>query len=568
MCGILGVVCFDCNVRDMLKDGLKKLEYRGYDSAGFCILNGSTLNIVKKTGTVDEVSQVPEFKNLEGHMGIAHTRWATHGGVNDENAHPFLSHNKRIVVVHNGIIDNCVELRKELDGKVSFSSQTDSEIIAHLIDLNYVNDFKQAVLSAISYLKGSFAFIALSNSGEMAIVKRESPVCVGYSKNNFYFSSDVIPLVGKAENITFMDDGEICFFKNGITFTDFKGNVIQKTFSPLKNDFTEAQKGVYSHYTIKEIFEVPRSILNSSKIDETVLQEIKSKVMSAKKIILLGCGTSFHACLYGEKKLRELGLNAEAILASDFTGELPLNALVIAVSQSGETADVLKLLKNVEKEQIICIVNRQNSTLDRTSSVSYQLNSGFEIGVASTKSYCAQIVAFELIAASINNSVEETRKKISDCSEWLSERMEGLEDKAKQISKELVDKNSAFILGSGINFVTAKEIALKIKEISYLHAEALAAGELKHGSLALVSKGFPVIIFSEDDNQASIHEVKARGAKTYLISPFETADFIIPKEFYSLASVVPGQLIAYYTALYKNVDPDKPKNLAKSCTVI
>ena len=592
MCGIIGYLGFR-PVGKILHSGLKALEYRGYDSAGVAVIEGgAAVRIVKDTGKVDEINSSLKFDSLEGHAGIAHTRWATHGGVTQPNAHPHVSCGGAVAVVHNGIIENYKELREDLRSKGhAFASQTDSEVIPHLIEegLKAGLPFDKAVLGACARLKGSFAFLALSsaNPSELMAARNESPLIVGVGDNEFFVASDCIPFLDYTKKAVFLNDGEAVWLKAEggfeMKFFDFKsGRQIMKEISEIKWSASQAQKGEFEHFMLKEIMEEPFVFKQSAFQDEAVLKDFAKGVLDAREVFVVASGTSFHASLVGRAWFKKLaGKDLKAVLASEFSLDsegLSKDSLVIAVSQSGETADVLDCVRAAKEKgaRVFSIVNVVGSTVDRVSEKTLYLNCGPEVGVAASKSFLNQLGVFCLLAFAAKGE----KVDFEQLGVFIEQGIEWNKDKLKELAKEFKFKDHVYFLGRGASYPIALEGALKLKEISYIHAEGMPAGELKHGTLALVEKGTPVILLNPPDESfthASNNgmEAKARGAKIIGVGVENSENYDLwiklPKVenplFYPIIETIPLQLLAYYSAVERGRNPDKPRNLAKSVTV-
>lgn len=557
MCGIIGVVGADAS--SFVVRGLKTLEYRGYDSSGIAVAVGSAVHVQKGVGTIDRVvSELPE-----GLAAIGHTRWATHGGVTEFNAHPHLDCTGRYAVVHNGIIDNHAGLRDELvrRGHV-FTSETDSEVIVHLFEegLNRFGDYERALRYVLSKIRGQYAFAILTADGFILCARGGAPLIVGKSESAVYVSSDPVPLIGVADEMYRLKDGAYAVLTTG----ELK---IVGDFQPVPRvSARTAELGKYKHYMEKEIFEQPRALKDTLEYltRENVHWELDGNVH------IIAAGTSYHAALYGEYILRRAGINARAFVASEYEywrGGDP--DYVIAVSQSGETEDVLSVLRELDDPEVYSITNTPGSTIEEYSDVVTYTRAGPEVGVAATKTYTTQLLVLAYLFG------EEDLTNIPMLISGVLDRFALL---ASKVADFLHEKQSVYFLGRGLDLVTAKEGALKLKEISYIHAEAYPAGESKHGPISLIESGFPVFftVSTEtfDETVSNIHEMRARGAKIILTSS-EEAELAyfwfdiprVPQTIFPILSVIPWQLVAYYTALRRDLNPDRPRNLAKSVTV-
>jgi len=591
VCGIIGYLG-PRKAGEVLHSGLKALEYRGYDSAGIAVLQNpkGELLVLKDTGKVDEINSRLKLSEVEGLGGIAHTRWATHGGVTPFNAHPHVSCDGKIALVHNGIIENYVELRGRLSEKGhSFSSQTDTEVIPHLIEesLKSGMGFEKAVLNACSQLKGSFAFIALSldHPEKLVAARNESPLIIGLGADEVFVASDALPFLPYTKNAVFLDDGEMAVLDaagGAHAYFDFRsGRQLVKQSSEIKWNAEQAQKGEYEHFMLKEIMEEPVVFKQAALQDEKTLSDFAQGIMQAERVLVIACGTSFHASLVGRQLFKKLlKKNVEVVLASEFGLEEEFvneKTLLIAVSQSGETADVMDCVKKSKARgaKVFSLVNVVGSTLERTSDLVLHLNCGPEVGVASTKAFLNQLALFYLLAFKAAGKLLD----LQNLSSLIQQTIASNNFKLKDLAREFKYRDSVYFIGRGVHFPIALEGALKLKEISYIHAEGMAAGELKHGTLALIEKGTPVILLNPKDESfadslSNGMEAKARGAKIIALSNAENENydllFKLPacdSVFYPILEVVPLQLLAYYSAVERGKNPDKPRNLAKSVTV-
>lgn len=606
MCGIVGYIG-DKNILPIILDGLKRLEYRGYDSAGVAFV-GKDYYLMKTKGRIslleDKINS--SYVNGDYFIGIGQTRWATHGPPSDLNAHPHIDCKEEIIVVHNGIIENYDEIKKDLIKKGhKFLSETDTEVVPHLIEEYYEGDLLKAVLNAVNKLKGSFALAILSKKEKDKIiaVRKESPLIVGIGKNENFLASDIPALLPHTKNIVILKDGEIALLKKDeVKVFDMEGNVINHEIMEVKWSLEQSEKKGYKHFMIKEIMEesevLKEVIRGRIKDEKIVLNEIKDVdfLKRIESIYIIACGTAYHAGLIGNYILTDLlDIPVKTEVASEFRYENPnlsKNSLVILVSQSGETADTIASLRLAKKlgAKTLGVVNVNGSTIYRESDEVLQIYAGPEIAVASTKAYVAQILTlllFSIFLGKIRGKVDEDFekfivnqiKRISDFAQILLVK----KDIYFNIAEEIKDLKDTFYIGRLLDYPTALEGALKLKEISYIHAEGYPAGELKHGPLALIEEMVPTFAISTDERVfekmlSNIKEVKARNGKVYSIvrEDFKgiieesNKNILIPKTHIYLLpilSVIPLQLIAYYTADLKGLDVDKPRNLAKSVTV-
>jgi len=588
MCGIVGYIGKK-TAFPMLCNGLKKLEYRGYDSFGFAVINDKQSLIVEKT--IGKISDSKINIKEKASIGIAHTRWATHGGVTEDNAHPHTSCDNKTAIVHNGIIENYESIKEELISKGhEFKSNTDTEVIPHLIEeLLEKNNFKDAVFKTANKLEGSYAFLAINTHSpdEMIAIRKESPIAVGVSNDGFLIASDTLPFTSVTDKVFFMNDYEAAVINdNKIEFYDFRdGTRVKKTADKITLTEQDLSKNGFDHFLIKEIYEQPISLKKTLKQDDIKLREVARLINASPRVIIIGCGTSRYASLVGRYAISEIaGKFCEVIMASEFhhfLDKVGKDALIIAVSQSGETADVLMPVRLAKKQgcKVVSIVNVKESSLDKLSDVSLYLNCGPEISVASTKAFTSQTIIFYLLAYTLNYTLDKKLPELEALSDKITETIKLNEAKIKKLAQYLKDKPDMYYIARAINFAVASEGSLKMKEISYLHAEGMPAGELKHGTLALIDKGTPVIAIAPHDHTYketidNVHETKARGAFTIGITDHPNKVFdeslIIPEIdpiHYPILANIPCQLLAYYTAVACNRDVDKPRNLAKSVTV-
>lgn len=607
MCGIVGYIGKK-RAQDIIIEGLEKLEYRGYDSSGIAVVNGDKISMAKFKGRLSVLHDFTVKNPIDGFVGIGHTRWATHGAPSDTNSHPHLNEEASIAVVHNGIIENYLALKEELQSRgYRFVSETDTEVITHLVDFYYKNDLLEAVKKAIKRLKGAFAIgvISQKDPNRIIAVRKESPLIVGIGAEENFIASDVPAILNYTRDVYYIDNGEIVdLTPQSITVYDFDGNIVQKEKHKVEWSVEAASKGGYEHFMLKEIFEQPQGISDTinRRIDEDGyirLDDIKlstEELNKIKKIYIVACGTAYNAGRVGKIAVEKLAnVPVETDIASEFRYSEPFvdeNTLLILVSQSGETADTLATLRYAKQKgaRILSITNVVGSSIARESDDVFYTWAGPEVAVASTKAYTTQIVALVMIALNMaikKNTISlEQYRQILDEMKILPEKVEQIlekTDETQRIGEKIKNKQSLFYLGRGADYQTAIEGALKLKEISYIHTEAFAAGELKHGTIALIEEDTPVIAIATqshliDKMISNITEVKARGAYVFAITTIgdrevqkaadevlyipETLDLLQP-----VLSAVPTQLIAYYTSLAKGLDVDKPRNLAKSVTV-
>lgn len=587
MCSIIGIVGKNV-VAPALVESLKRMEYRGYDSVGIATLSTNKISVRKGIGKVGQVNSNLNLAGMEGSVGIGHTRWATHGGVTDYNAHPHPCCTNDIAVVHNGIIENYKELKEGLAKKGHrFRSETDTEVIAHLLEDHYNSskDIKSAMMETVKRLDGSYAFVAMFSNGSLACARLDEPLVIGISDNAYYASSDVLGFLQYTDQAVFLDNRDMAIIdRAGVNIFNFGGELVARGVTKVAWELADVNKGEFAHYTIKEIFEQRTSIKAATYQEDHKIKAFCDAIAAAGNIILTGSGTSYHTSLItsmiGSRFLKK---RFEPVMASEFKynmDSIDKDTVVVAISQSGETADVLSATKlaRAAGAKILSIVNVPTSSLARTADVSLCINSGPEIGVAATKSFTGQVSLVYAILDRISGGRVGFDKDI--VSDETAKMLAGSANIERLVNMTMPKVNDIYLLGRSIHFPIALEGALKMKELAYVHAEGIAAGELKHGPLALMDKNAVVFVLNPDDKTysdtlSSAHEVKARGAKIIGISnvPNDIYDAIIeiPKMdnelLYPLAEIIPLQLFSYYLALHNNADPDFPRNLAKSVTV-
>ncbi len=575
MCGIVGIVSGKGTPAREAVATLKRLEYRGYDSFGYATNRGS---VEKFVGEIGE----NKINGAEANNIILHTRWATHGGVTEENAHPHADCNDEIFIVHNGIIDNYLELKGSLAGRGhTFRSQTDSEIISHFFEEELKStDMKAAVEKFFRLVKGEFA-VLLTRKGDdnLYAFKRGSPLVLGIGENENILASDIYAFADKTNKAVFFNEDEFAIVSDSshkfYRYTDGGMTEQEKAVDVVDWRSGEEDKSSYEHYMIKEIMEEPsaaRRLITSLKTEQKEkLQELKKMIESSKRVVFVASGTSYHATLLGVYFLNRAGIETHTIIASEFRNFTLLddNTLVIAVSQSGETMDVIKALRGIKASgvKIASVVNVPYSTVQRMSNLSINILAGQEICVAATKTFVNQLITLLFIAAAFG--YKEDIEKIPPLLDGLLKEKHRIES----IAKSIKDRKDIYVLGRGFSYPVAREIALKLKEISYIHAEGMMAGELKHGTLALIEKGTPVIALmpkSDEEIISNAKEVEARGAN--VIAFHENSEFsgikinANHKGSFAVLATVAGQLLTYYIAKENNLPIDKPRNLAKVCT--
>ena len=585
MCSIIGYLGVSSAAPIIVK-GLKRMEYRGYDSVGVATFSEHQINVRKGVGKVLEVNKTAKLDELSGTTGIGHTRWATHGMVTDTNAHPHPSSSGEVAIVHNGIIENHEELKKDLQNKgYTFKSQTDSEVIANLLQYNYdkTREIKKSITDTVSELKGSYAFVAVFQDGTLAAARLHEPLIVGISKDGYFISSDVLGFVEYTDEVIYIDNKEfVTIDNNGLKIFDFNANPVQHSITKVSKEFADAYKGEYAHYTLKEISEQPSTILNAGNNTRLEIDLASDSIKHAKNVYITGSGTSYNAALiakflfskYAKIKIDPV-ISSEAQFSPNIFEE---KSILIAVSQSGESADVLETVNIAKKtgSKIISIVNIMTSSLVHQSSVAVGLNCGPEIGVAATKSFTSQLVIIYKIVDNICNGC--IGLDLTNASEAIKKIISN-DSKIKEVAKRLKNVSDIYVLGRGIHYPIALEGSLKLKELTYIHAEGLPGGELKHGPLALMDSNSYVLIINPNDSTyndtlTSAREIKARGAKIIGISdmPSDVYDYwldipSVSESLYPLVEIVPIQLLAYHSAVDRDFDPDYPRNLAKSVTV-
>ena len=605
MCGIIGISS-NKSVSSSIINSLKKLEYRGYDSAGIATLSDGFINEVKSEGRVENLENNFDLKNLSGNIGIGHVRWATHGVPNSVNAHPHSSEN--VSVVHNGIIENSTLLKKYLLNKGhKFKSQTDTEVIVHLITENLkTTELQEAITKTLKQLHGSFALgIIFKDMPDLIIgARRGSPLAVGYGPNENYLGSDSYALKSMTNKITYLEDGEFCFIKKDeVNFFNEEGIKINKKVLELSTEQQNYDKGDFKHFMAKEIEEQPQTLKTGIKeyVDsmnnDINIYNFPWKIDEIKSIMLIGCGTAYHSCLMAKYWFEELTtLDVNIDIASEFRyrkNRFKKDTLYIFVSQSGETADTYAALDlcNKNKMKTCAVVNVIESSIARDSNFVLPIHCGPEIGVASTKAFLGQILVLYILSlklSSLRKEIEnkDYQEKIKDLKNLpkLIEETLLIDNDIQAIASTFNEAKGSMFLGRGFSYPIALEGALKLKELSYVHAEGYPAGEMKHGPLALIEEGMPVVVLAPRDNYykktiSNMQEVVARGAKVLLITN-KSKDEIVSENIWEKIEVetsnddllpflltIPLQKLAYYSALKKGYDIDKPRNLAKSVTV-
>ena len=608
MCGIVAYIGTN-EALPILVGGLKKLEYRGYDSSGVALIDNGTIKTVKASGKIKELEDKLKVNPPKGTIGIAHTRWATHGAPTVENAHPHMSYNGRISIVHNGIIENYASLKAKLisDG-IKFQSETDTEVVAHLIARFYTGDLKTAVLKAIAKIEGTFGLAVISSDepGTLIGARRGSPLILGIgNEGDFFLASDVSAIINHTQKVVYLDDNDIVQVKNGsYSIVNMNSHEVQREVKDVDFDADAVAKGGFPHFMLKEIFEQPEVLRNTMR-GRLLVAEGNAKLAgldtninelrNINRIIITACGTSYYAGMVGEYMIEDLaGVPVEVEYASEFRYRNPIikpGTLVLAISQSGETADTLAALKEAQQKgaTALAICNGVGSTIARTSDGGVYLHAGPEIGVASTKAFTSQVTVLAMIALLLGRQRRLSFEAGADIARslldlpLLAEETLKLSDKIKDLAAQYSKANNFLYLGRHFNYPVAMEGALKLKEISYIHAEGYPAAEMKHGPIALIDENMPVVVIAPKDALfdkiiSNVREIKARGGRVIAITtedchPLdEIADHIIkvPKTIPMLMPIltcIPLQLLAYHIAVLRGNDVDQPRNLAKSVTV-
>lgn len=610
MCGIVGYIG-DKEAFPILIKGLKRLEYRGYDSAGVALLNGQTL-LYKRKGKVSDLEQFIGSKSVAGNIGMGHTRWATHGEPNDVNAHPHASFHDKFIVIHNGIIENYSPLKdKLLKQGYQFKSETDTEVLANLIEYIYLSDKMTAELAvrlALSKVVGAYGLVVMCKDepDKLIAARKGSPLVIGIGKGEYFLASDATPIVEYTKSVIYMNDGDVAvIMKNELQLKTINDEALIPNIQELSLDIGEIDKMGFDHFMLKEIYEQPKAITDTFRgritpdhqhIHLGGLHAVWPDLEKARRIIIIGCGTSWHAGLVGEYLFEEFArVPVEVEYGSEFRYRKPIiysDDVVIAISQSGETADTLAAIKLAKQAgaKVLGICNVVGSSIPRETDAGVYTHAGPEIGVASTKAFSAQVTVLTMMALKLaHNKFQISDDKYHQMIKELSlipekiEKALGSSEHIKAISKLYKDRNNALYLGRGFLFPVALEGALKLKEISYIHAEGYPAAEMKHGPIALIDENMPVVVIATKDSSyekivSNIQEVKARNGiviavvtegdstikkmANHVIEVPETPEYLAP-----LISVVPLQLLSYYIAVMRGCNVDQPRNLAKSVTV-
>ena len=607
MCGIVGYIG-NMQAAPILLDGLAKLEYRGYDSAGISVFNGENIDTVKTKGKIKDLRELTDDgKNIHGTVGIGHTRWATHGEPSDVNSHPHVNASETIAVVHNGIIENYLELKNRLISRgYVFQSETDTEVVTLLMDYYFDGDLLKTLAKVMTRIEGSYALgiINKDNPDEIIAVKKDSPLIVGLSEEGNYIASDIPAVLKHTRKIYILEDGEIVkLTRDGVTVYNEDLDVIDKEVTEIQWDVSAAEKGGYEHFMMKEIHEQPKAVRDTVfprlRDEEVFIHELRmtdEQIRNLRKIFIIACGSAYHAGVTGKYVIEELSrIPVEVDLASEFRYRNPIledNTLAIIISQSGETADTLAAMREAKRHGVrtLAVVNVVGSSIAREADDVLYTWAGPEIAVATTKGYTSQLSALYLLALHF----AKIREKVSDAEyhemiqelKTLPEKIESMlenKERIQYLANKYIGLKDVFFLGRGIDYASALEASLKLKEISYVHSEAYAAGELKHGTISLIEKCTLVVALVTQEQLygkivSNIVEVRTRGAFVLAVTNEDNKDieknadyvFYIPKTnrmFTGLMTTIPLQLFAYYVAVAKGCDVDQPRNLAKSVTV-
>ncbi|MDP2628456.1 MAG: glutamine--fructose-6-phosphate transaminase (isomerizing) [Nanoarchaeota archaeon] len=597
MCGIIGYIG-DKKIIPLLINGLKKLEYRGYDSAGICVRENQELRTIKSKGRISELESKKELNSLNPDLGIAHTRWATHGIPDEKNAHPHTDCKNQLAIVHNGIIENYSSLKKLLEKEGhEIKSETDSEIIAHLIEKFYKDDLEEALIKALKLTEGAYGLALISkNEKKILAARKGSPLVIGVGEKEMFLASDVPAILEHTKKVIYLHDNEIATLtKEGYQVKHMNGEYVNKEIHEIKYSVENLEKGNFKHFMLKEIFEQPQAIGNTlrGRIKNQLKLTLNLDLSSIKRIILTACGTSWHSALIGKHLIEKFTrIPAEVDYASEFRYRNPIlteDDLVVVISQSGETADTLAALReaSARNAKTIGIVNVVGSTITREVNSGIYLHAGPETGVASTKAFTSQVLALLLLALYIRQEKglaldKEILEEINLLPEKIQKTLE-ISDYVRTIAEKFKDSKNFLYFGRGINFPVALEGALKLKEISYIHAEGYPAAEMKHGPIALVDENMPCVFLATKSELSqkvlsNIEEVRARKGKIISVvndrnSEYKNfSDFVIEvpetlEELSPIINSIPLQLLAYHIADLKGLDVDKPRNLAKSVTV-
>jgi len=598
MCGIIGYIGKK-NAVPILIQGLERLEYRGYDSVGICVKTNHHLEVLKRKGKVSQFKQIPELKDLSGNIGIGHSRWATHGVPSRRNAHPHLDCKKEIAIVHNGIIENYQTLKNLLqkEGHV-FLSETDSEVIAHLIEKFYQGNLEKAVIKTLELLEGAFGLAILhKDENRIIAVRKGSPLIIGVGDGEMFVASDASAILKYTKKVVYMKDGQIAdIYRNKFKVKNFKGEEVEKKVKEIKWTINQLEKKGFKHFMLKEILEQPESLRNAlrGRIKQGQIKlSLNVDVKSIKRIIIVSCGTSWHSGLIAKYLIEKFAqIPIEVDYASEFRYRNPIikkGDIVVGISQSGETADTLEALREAKRQGAgtLGIINVVGSTISREVDSGIFLHAGPEIGVASTKAFTSQLMTLTLLSLYLRQEkgLKINRHILTEIENipLKVKRIFKDKEKIKQIAQKFKDSKGFLFLGRGVNFPIALEGALKLKEISYIHAEGYPSGEMKHGPIALIDRDMPIVFLATNSStydkiMSNIQEVKARKGKViaimdkddkkmrkfvdYIIKVPETKEYLSP-----ILNVIPLQLLSYYIADFRRCDIDHPRHLAKCVTV-
>ena len=587
MCGIIGCVAEE-PVAGILLEGLRRVEYRGYDSAGMATISGGRLGVKKGAGRVSEIEGRHRMSSMLGSTGMAHTRWATHGGVTDENAHPHASCRDTVAVVHNGIIENYIPLKKALQAKGHrFKSETDTEVISHIVEDEYkrLRDPLKATLAAVKKLKGQYAIVVMfqDRPDVMTGARKDAPLIVGVGKGMTFLASDVLAFIGHTDRTIFLDNYEAVEITEGsVRIVGPDGKRVKREPNQVAWELSDVSKSDYAHYTLKDINEQPRTVVSAAAQDPEKVEEFAQAIRKAKSLYITASGTSYHAGLLMKFRLnKEAKLRADVVVAGELkehTEFLGKGSVVVALSQSGETADVMEAVKEAKKRgaKVYSIVNAAGSTLARESDGVLLLNCGPEVGVAATKSFTAQVVVANLVVDAVLGRKQS--EGLAELSDAVAQALK-CEGQVQALVRQYADRPDFYFVARGYESPVALEGALKLKELSYIHAEGMPASELKHGTLALIEMGTPVVVINPSgpvhaESLSNAEELKARGADVIGISDEKDEVYrhyihvprVQPK-FAPIVEAIPLQLLAYHMSVARRNDPDYPRNLAKSVTV-
>jgi len=589
MCGIIGYIGSE-RAAPIVLGALARLEYRGYDSAGVATIGNNRIHLGKNKGRLEEVINQCDLLSLPGQVGIGHVRWATHGIVNQENSHPHCDDNNQIAVVHNGIIENYTKIKSSLASKYSFISETDTEVIPHLIRhfMDSGLSFESAFFKAVRELEGSYAILAVYalEPDKILAARKESPLVIGLGDTANYVGSDILSFLPHTNKYVLINDGEeVVLTRDKIRIYNSDHKEVFRKPELADWDWKDGNKGDYDYFMIKEIEEQPRAIRQALLQDDKLIMQMAEEIKQARQVIFVACGTSRHAALIGRYAFSKIGRTfSDVVMGSEFgyfSESIDKNTIVIAISQSGETADVMDGVRQAKANgaKVFSLVNVVGSSLARASDRMLNMNCGPEIGVAATKSFTAQLCLLYQLAFAMDNRLQEGKDKLREISDTVATDLDYYSNCLPALANKMKSKKDFYYIARGVNFAVASEGALKVKEIAYVHAEGMPAGELKHGTLALIEKGTPVMAicptdYTYEDTMANIMEAKARGAYVIGFSDSQSAIFDervkisrVEEIMYPLITAIPLQIFAYYSALARGLDPDKPRNLAKSVTV-